>query len=164
MEHNNSYSLKTFLPLICIASLIILFTLIKQFLYGFNLYDAMADFMGAEFIIFSLFKIINISAFAEAYSMYDIIAKRYPNYGYIYPFIELFLGIAYLMRYNLMMTNSITLVLMIIGSIGVIQELARGKTIVCACLGVVFKIPMTYVTLAENCIMGVMALIMILWH
>jgi hypothetical protein len=164
MEHEkeSQYTIKNFLPLIIIYSIIILFTGTKQFFYGFNIHNAMYDFMGIYFIVFSLFKIINLKGFAEAYSMYDIIAKRFTVYAYLYPFIELLLGCFYLIRFQLLVTNWITLLLMIISSIGVAYELTQKKEITCACLGVVFKIPMTYVTLAEDLIMGIMALIMLI--
>ena len=159
-----TYTLENFLPLIIIFSLIIAFTLIMQIFYGFNINAVMYDFMGAFFIIFGFFKIINLFRFVEAYSMYDIIAKKFNLYAYLYPFIELALGILYITRYQLLIANWITLILMIISSVGVALELAKGKIIVCACLGVVFKIPMTYVTLAEDLIMGFMALIMLMQY
>lgn len=164
-ETNESmYALKKFLPLIIIFALIGAFTIVMQFVHGFTIHNAMYDFMGAFFVVFGLFKIIKIQGFAEAYATYDIVAKRIPLYAYIYPFIELLVGIAYLARFQLVLANWITLILMIVSSIGVALELAKGKTIVCACLGTVFKIPMTYVTLAEDIIMGLMALGMLIGY
>lgn len=158
------YTIRNFLPLIVLGAIIILFTLTKQVLYGFNLNNAMYDFMGSFFIIFSSFKIINLHGFAEAYSTYDIIAKRYGIYAYIYPFIEFILGVFYIMRFQLMPASWSTLLLMIVSSIGVAYELSQKKQIICACLGAVFKIPMTYVTLAEDIIMGIMAFIMLIQY
>ena len=82
-------------------------------------------------------------------------------YAYAYPFIEIALSVMYLGRYQLTLVNIVTVVLMLVSSIGVAQKLAKKEEIACACLGVVFKIPMTYVTLAEDVLMGVMALIML---
>lgn len=161
---DKTYTIKNFLPLIVLGAIIILFTLTKQFLYGFNLNSAMHDFMGSFFVIFSSFKIINIHGFAAAYSTYDIIAKRYRMYAYIYPFIEFFLGMFYIMRFQSIAVNWVTLLLMIVSSIGVAYELSQKKQIICACLGAVFKIPMTYVTLAEDVLMGIMALVMLVQH
>lgn len=157
-----NYRLKDFMPLIIIISLIIAFTALRQWYFGFNMANAMYDFMAAFFLIFGLFKVINLAGFAEAYSTYDIVAQRFYAYGYIYPFIEIILGLCYLLRYQLKLANWITLLLMIISSIGVAIELRKQKEITCACLGAVFKIPMTYVTLAEDIIMGLMALTMLL--
>jgi hypothetical protein len=158
-----NYRLKDFLPLIVIFSLIIAFTFIRQWYFGFDIANAMYDFMAAFFLIFGFFKIINLAGFAEAYSTYDIVAQRFFAYGYIYPFIEIALGLCYLFRYQLVITNWITFIVMIISSIGVAIELRKQKEITCACLGTVFKIPMTYVTLAEDVIMGLMALYMIVY-
>jgi len=164
-ETNESpYALKKFLPLIIIFACIGLFILIMQFVHGFTVHNAMYDFMGAFFVVFGSFKLIKLQGFAEAYATYDIIAKRIPLYAYSYPFIELLIGIAYLARFQLVLASWITLALMIVSSIGVALELAKGKTIICACLGTVFKIPMTYVTLAEDIIMGLMALAMLIQY
>lgn len=163
-EKDTVYSLKNFLPLIVLGGIIVSFTIIRQVLYGFNVSSMMYDFMGSFFIIFGSFKIINLHGFAEAYSTYDIIAKRYIAYAYMYPFVELMLGISYLMRFQLVLASWITLLLMIVSSIGVAHELAQKKQIVCACLGTVFKIPMTFVTLAEDILMGLMAGVMLIHY
>lgn len=157
------YTIHTFLPLIIIFSVIITLTVIHQWYYGFNMYDALRIFMASFFLVFGFFKLVNLSQFAEAYAMYDIIAKRAFWYGYLYPFIEIGLGIAYLLNWRPKLVNAFTLCLMIICSIGVFIELHKGHKIVCACLGTVFKLPMTYVTLLEDVMTAVMAAIMLLY-
>ncbi|GMU19267.1 MAG: hypothetical protein AMXMBFR12_04590 [Candidatus Babeliales bacterium] len=153
---------KDFIPLISIISLIILFTAFRQYYSGFSWQGAMLDFMAGFFLVFGTFKLINLTEFAQAYSMYDIVARSIPAYAYLYPFIEIGLGLCYLFRYQLLVANIITLILMIIGSIGVFLALRKKEILMCACMGALFKIPMTYVTLAEDLIMGLMALTMII--
>ncbi len=153
-----SYTLKDFLPLIIIFGTIALITLSHQLYYGWNVKECMRIVMASFFLIFGFFKIINLSGFAKAYSIYDLIANRFYWYGYVYPFLELFLGVAYLLQWRPFEINIFTLILMLISTAGVFNELRKGKPIICACLGAVFKIPMTYVTLAEDLIMAVMAL------
>jgi hypothetical protein len=138
--------------------------MILQLVYGFVLSEALYYFMGAFFVVFGGFKAINLTGFAQAYREYDIIAKRSMLYAYLYPFIELTLGIMYITRSQLIMANWITVILMTVSSFGVIVVLAHKKEITCACLGTVFKIRMTYVTLAEDLIMGLMALFMLLFE
>lgn len=157
-----SYTFRDFIPLIIIFLLIFTLVGFKQLYSGFDVMRCMQDFMASFFIIFSLFKIVNLKGFAQAYCEYDIIAKRSTFYAYFYPFIELALGIAYIMRWHPMIINTITVIVMLISSIGVAQELMKKRAIPCACLGVVFKIPMTYVTLLEDLLMAVMALVMII--
>lgn len=155
--------IKKFLPLIVAFTVIILYTGVMLMYHGSwdSLY-AMRHFEGAFFVIFAILKIINWQGFVSAYRMYDIVAKHSKFYAYLYPLIELALGIAYLTAFQLLMTNIITLILMIIGTIGIIQVLARKQKIICACMGAVFKVPMTTVTLIEDLLMGIMALMMII--
>lgn len=154
-----SYRFRDFLPLIIIFLVILSFVVVHQLISGWDIHSAMNDFMAGFFLVFGAFKLLKLNAFAEAYATYDIIAKRSTLYAYIYPFIEIALGLAYLFRFWLTATNLVTLIVMIVSSIGVAQELAQRKTIACACLGTVFKIPMTYVTLFEDLLMAGMALL-----
>lgn len=163
IEHKApKYELKDFVPLIVIFSLIIAVTVAHQLYYGWNFYEGMRIFMAAFFLIFGFFKILNLNGFVQAYAMYDLIAQRYRWYGYVYPFLELGLAVAYLFSWNLPFTNVFTLVLMLVSAAGVFNELRKGKGIVCGCLGTVFKIPMTYVTLAEDLLMALMAFLMLI--
>ncbi len=161
-NQSQKYKLQDFYPLIIITSIIIGITFLSQIIYGYSLYFAMRIFMASFFLIFGGFKVINLAGFAKAYAEYDLIAQAYKPYGYVYPFLEIALGIAYLIDWNPTFTNAFTLVLMLISATGVFNELRKGKQIVCACLGVVFKIPMTYVTLFEDLLMAAMALYMLL--
>jgi hypothetical protein len=151
------HTYKDFIPLIAIFLVIIVFNTIMHIVYSGDVLFAMRNFMAGFFIVFGAFKIINWKGFVEAYQMYDIIAKRSKIYAYLYPLIELGLGVAYLTAINLVVTNWVTLAVMVISSIGVAQQLLKKQLIQCACLGVVFKVPMTKVTLVEDVLMAVMA-------
>lgn len=122
---------------------------------------AMARFMGGFFLAFAFFKLLDVRAFADAYAGYDVIAGRWRAYGYAYPFIELLLGAAYLSGFLPMVTNAVTLVVMSVGTIGVVRTLLARRRIRCACLGAVFNLPMSYVTLAEDVLMAAMAAVML---
>ncbi|MBX9704724.1 MAG: hypothetical protein K5Q00_00585 [Gammaproteobacteria bacterium] len=156
------YKFKDFLPLIAIFAIIVLFTAVITLHSGYrDTLTVMRYFEGFFFLVFGAFKLVNWSGFVNAYAQYDILAKHSRLYGYAYPLIELALAVGYLMPYHLLLTTWVTLILMIIGSIGVIRELLQKRDIPCACLGAVFTIPMTWVTLIEDVLMAVMALVMI---
>jgi len=99
----------------------------------------------------------NKKAFAESYSMYDVLAKKIKIYGFIYPFIELFLGLAYLASFNPSFTNTATVIIMGFSSIGVIKSVMNKSKIQCACLGAVFNLPMSTITIIEDLLMVAMA-------
>lgn len=156
-----NYSFKDFLPLVLILLLVAFITSAHQLYYGWCFREAMRILMASFFLIFGFFKIINLHEFAKAYATYDLVTQKYFWYGYLYPFLELGLGIAYFLKLNLQLTNVLTLILMLVSAAGVLNALRKGNHIACACLGNVFKVPMTYVTLAEDLAMALMALIML---
>lgn len=122
----------------------------------------MNNFMAGFFLVFSGFKLLDLPGFAKAYATYDLLAKRVSIYGYLYPFLELGLGIAYLTHWQPLATNCITVVVMGFSSLGVINALANKQKIQCACLGTVLNLPMTVITLIEDLAMVLMAAIFLL--
>ncbi len=151
-------SLITYKPLILVFAYILGVCLLVEFSHGdFNLHRFMPSFMAGFFLVFSFFKLLDLTGFANSYAMYDVLAKRVPVYGYIYPFIELALGAAYLLAYRPVLINSITLIVMAFSSIGVISAVLSKQKIKCACLGTGFNLPMTTVTIIEDVLMAAMA-------
>lgn len=122
----------------------------------------MRHFMAGFFLTFSFFKLLNLKGFKESYLMYDIVARKIPAWGYVYAFTELALGIAYLINFEPILTNSVTFVVMTISIIGVLKTVLDKKTIKCACLGDVFNLPMSTVTIIEDGLMILMSLGMLI--
>ncbi len=123
----------------------------------FNVERWMMDFMAGFFLVFSFFKLLNIRAFADSYAMYDLLAMRWKGYGFIYPMIELGLGFAYLLALAPQMTNMVTIIVMGFSSLGVIRAVMNKQKIRCACLGAVFNLPMSTITIIEDLLMVAMA-------
>jgi len=122
----------------------------------------MLDFMGLFYIVFSFFKLLDLKGFPESFRMYDPLAKVLPVYGWVYPFIEVALGLMFLLRLEIFSALILTLIVLGITTVGVTRSLLGNKKIQCACLGTALKLPMTKATFIENSIMIVMAIIMIL--
>ena len=127
-----------------------------------NWNDFMLDFMGLFFIIFSFFKMLDLKGFPVSFKMYDPLAKVIPIYGFLYPFIETVLGVMFLMRIQIIVALIVSLIILIVTTVGVTKTLLSKKTIQCACLGTHLKLPMTEATLIENIIMLSMSIFMIL--
>ncbi len=119
-------------------------------------------FMAGFFLIFSFFKLLNLKGFATSYAMYDVVAKRFSLWGYIYPFVELVLGMAMLFNVEPFVTNIVCLVVMAVSLIGVLQSVLNKRKIKCACLGDVFNLPMSTVTIIEDGVMIAMSVYMLL--
>jgi copper chaperone CopZ len=178
------YWLSTYYPLLLIAGYILLGSVLVQvglhaaamgeptglFLHlGMGLAtvtagETMRFFMAGFFLVFSFFKLLDLRAFASAYAGYDLLAARWHGWGLAYPFVELALGMAYLANYNPMLTNWATVLIMGFSAIGVIRAVASKTQIQCACLGTVFKLPMSTVTIVEDLGMVLMAAVMLVLH
>lgn len=142
--------LQTYKPLLLIGAFISVVSIITS---GGTPGVAMNNFMAGFFLVFSFFKLLDLKGFASSYAMYDILAMRVPAYGYVYPFLELALGLAFLTGFNPLVTNWATLVIMAFSSIGVIKSVLNKQKIQCACLGAVFNLPMSTVTIVEDLLM-----------
>lgn len=160
LSAESPYNLRNFGPLIAVISYIVGATVLLVISSPDpSLHFAMSAFMGSFFVLFSLFKMLDLNGFAEGFSTYDIVAKRSRVYALTYPFIELGLGIMYLLQLAPTATNLVTLVVMVTSFIGVFKARRSGSPFQCACLGTVLKVPLSTVTLIENGVMAGMAAI-----
>lgn len=147
--------------------------LVFAFITGISLAGAWRDgaihwmawmqyFMAGFFLAFSFFKLLDLKGFADSYRTYDLLAKRVPVYGFVYPFIELGLGVAYLTGFDPFVTNITTIAVMGFSSIGPFRSVLNKRQIQCACLGTVFNLPMSTVTIIEDLLMVAMAAAMLI--
>lgn len=148
-------------PLFIIFAYITIASILMHF-KNWNWDNFMLDFMGLFYIVFSFFKILDLKGFPESFKMYDPLAKQVPFYAKIYPFIELALGILFLMRIQIPLALILTIIILGITTFGVTKTLLDKKAIQCACLGTALKLPMTKATFIENTIMIIMSVIMLI--
>jgi copper chaperone CopZ len=147
-------ALKPYYPLFLILGLIA----VAAFASG----NWMQNFMAGFFIVFGAFKLLDVPNFANAYARYDVVAKIFKPWGMAYPFIETALCFAFLFSFQLSAATWAALVLNLVGAIGVVQSVVNRQTIQCACLGTVFQLPMSTITIIENLGMAAMAAWMLL--
>lgn len=152
MQHEHSKV--TYYPLFVIVSYIVLATVLSSVWNGIG---AMSLFMWYFFLFFSLFKMLDVPAFAMAYKKYDVLAASIPWWGKLYPFVELILAGFYLSWYANKAVHSVTAVLMLVGLIGVTRSVLNKQKIKCACLGTGFNLPMSTITIIEDAVMILMA-------
>ena len=167
LEHNEMTEqtkswFETYKPILLIFFYITLTTVLIQINnQQFDLMQWMRHFMAAFFLVFSFFKLLNLKGFAESYAMYDILARRFPSWAYIYAFIELALGIGYMIDFNPIVINTVSFFVMSVSIIGVLKIVLNKQQIQCACLGDIFHLPMSIVTIIEDALMIIMAAFML---
>jgi hypothetical protein len=166
MKNHEEQKKESFIPLVVIILLIlvtVVATGVSDFSHGHFMWESiMQRFMAGFFLIFSGFKLIDLKGFVQGYSHYDIIAQKLKVYGYVYPFLELSIGILYLIGNTSPYLHIFTALLMTIGGIGVVKKIAKKEKFTCACLGTFLNVPLTKITVVENFGMAIMALLMLL--
>lgn len=154
--------LQTYKPILLVFAYILGGTLLIQAAQQpFDWMQWMRHFMAGFFLTFSFFKLLNLQGFAESYSSYDIVARKWMGWGYVYAFVELFLGIAFLGNFNPILTNAVTLLVMSVSIVGVLKSVLNKRKIKCACLGAVFELPMSTITIVEDALMIGMSAVML---
>lgn len=168
MEHDHSYhvqpeeSAKEYAKFAGIVAGVIGFSVLVTYLLGWSLENFLTYFMAVFLLTFAAFKLINLEIFAITYSGYDLVTKKFPAWGYIFPFVEAGLGMAYVLLGNQTWLNVFTLLLTGVASVGVVKELRRKSKVMCACLGTVIRLPLSKISFVEDFLMFAMAGVMLL--
>ncbi|TWT43501.1 MauE/DoxX family redox-associated membrane protein [Botrimarina hoheduenensis] len=161
-EADSAFKLANYKPLLLVVAYVLGATGVAESIHGGFVWPrAMSYFMGFFFLGFAFFKLLDIPAFADSFSSYDIIAKRSRGYALAYPWIELGLGVLFVSGVLPLVANGVTAVIMAVGLVGIVQAVFRKQAIQCACLGTVFNLPMSTVTIVENSVMLAMAITML---
>lgn len=118
--------------------------------------------MGVFMTVFAAFKLVGYKTFASAFAEYDLIARRFGVYGQLFPFIQMSLGLLYLLDW-LPLVREVAVVLVAgISAAGVFEAIYLRKSKArCACLGNVIKLPLSSVSLIEDVGMLAMAATML---
>lgn len=161
-EEGRGSSLSDYWPLISLVSVAALaaFAIAAGFA-SVEMRPVMHAYMGVFLIVFALLKIFDLEGFKDGFAMYDLLARRVSAYGYVYPFVELALGLAYLAFAVPLATYALTIVVFAFGALGVVIALKNGVDIECPCMGNILSVPLSTVTLTEDVAMVVMAAVLL---
>ncbi|REF68934.1 MULTISPECIES: MauE/DoxX family redox-associated membrane protein [Paracoccus] len=120
-------------------------------------------FVAIAMCLLALQKLKDVEGFSTMFLNYDLLARRWVPYGYVYPFAEALAGV--LMMAGAMMWLSIPVALFIgtVGAVSVFKAVyVDGRALKCACVGGDSNVPLGFVSLTENLMMVAMALWMLL--
>jgi len=116
-------------------------------------------FIGFSMVVLALLKLQNVESFSTMFLNYDLLAKRWVPYSYVYPFAEGLAGL--LMVAGVLDWLSIPIALFIgtIGAVSVFNAVyVERRELKCACVGGSSNVPLGFVSLTENLMMIAMAL------
>lgn len=126
---------------------------------GFNGVEWIRWFMGGFMIVFGGLKLIGIEVFVKVAPLYDLIARRIKPYKYIYPLIQVFLGLMFIIGLFQVFTSVVSLVFGLSSLLGMIQILSSRGPIRLSYLGTIIGLRFSTVSILENTIIVVLSTI-----
>jgi glutaredoxin len=122
-------------------------------------------FVAFSMAVLALLKLQNVESFATMFLNYDLLAKRWVPYSYIYPFAEGLAGILMIAGVAVWASVPIALVIGGIGAVSVVKAVyIDRRELKCACVGGSSNVPLGFLSLTENLMMIGMALWMLIPH
>jgi len=120
-------------------------------------------FVGFSMVVLALLKLQNIETFSTMFLNYDLLAKRWVPYGYVYPFAEGLAGVLMVAGALTWLSVPIALFIGTIGAVSVFKAVyVDRRELKCACVGGSSNVPLGFVSLTENLMMIAMAVWMAL--
>ena len=157
----------TYRPVITVFAVTALLALAVSYALSGNPFTVRAAewFISFSMVVLAILKLQNVETFSTMFLNYDLLAKRWVRYGYIYPFAEA--GAGLLMTAGALNWISIPVALFIgtIGAVSVFKAVYIDKRdLKCACVGGDSIVPLGFVSLTENLMMAAMAVWMLITH
>ncbi|MBD65089.1 MAG: glutaredoxin family protein [Halobacteriovoraceae bacterium] len=153
----------TYQPIIAIFSSTFIMAL--AFIYSkgtIALIPFLESFIAISMCVLAILKLRDLYSFSNQFVTYDLLAKRYVNYSYIYPFAEFLAGVGMIAS---LLTPVVALTSIFIGTIGGISVIKavyiEKRDIKCACVGGDSNVPLGFISLTENMMMLGMGLWML---
>lgn len=116
-------------------------------------------FIGFSMVVLALLKLQNIETFATMFLNYDLLAKRWVPYSYIYPFAEALAGVLMIAGAFSWLSVPLALFIGTVGAVSVFKAVYIDKReLKCACVGGSSNVPLGFVSLTENLMMIAMAM------
>ena len=140
-----------------IAAVYVIATMASLYTIQWHSYpDYMSHLMGWVLIFFGVIKLSDVVGFASGFAQYDPLAKRSIVYAQVYPFLEITLGVLFILQLLILPATLVTLCIYSASLYGALQSMMKKETLHCVCLGTYFKLPLSTVTIIEASFMILM--------
>jgi glutaredoxin len=155
----------TYRPVIALFGMTALMALATSYAVYGNPFTVRAAewFIAFSMAVLALLKLQNVESFATMFLNYDLLAKRWVPYSYIYPFAEGLAGVLMIAGALTWLSVPVSLFIGTVGAVSVFKAVYIDKReLKCACVGGASNVPLGFVSLTENLMMIAMAVWMAL--
>jgi uncharacterized membrane protein YphA (DoxX/SURF4 family) len=123
---------------------------------------ALEWFIAFSMCILGIQKLQDLESFSTMFLNYDLLARRWVRYGYLYPFGETLAGVLMIAGALIWLAAPVALLIGTIGAVSVFKAVYIDKReLKCACVGGNSNVPLGFVSLTENLMMVAMAIWML---
>jgi glutaredoxin len=120
-------------------------------------------FIAFSMVVLALLKLQDVERFSAMFLNYDLLARRWVPYSYVYPYAEGLAGVLMISGALKWISIPVALFIGTIGAVSVFKAVyVDRRELKCACVGGSSNVPLGFVSLTENLMMIAMALWM-LW-
>ncbi len=119
-------------------------------------------FVSVSMILLGMQKLRDVDAFATGFLNYDLLARRWVPYAYVYPWVETGAGVLMTGMLLTWLAAPAALIVATIGAVSVFKAVyVDRRELRCACVGGGVNVPLGFVSLTENLMMMGMAIVML---
>jgi hypothetical protein len=123
---------------------------------------AAAWFVSLSMVVLALLKLQDVEKFSTMFLNYDLLARAWVPYAYLYPFAEALAGVLMTAGALTWFAAPLALVIGGIGTASVFKAVyIDRRALKCACVGGSSNVPLGFVSLTENVMMIAMAVWML---
>ncbi len=120
-------------------------------------------FIAISMCLLAVQKLRDVESFSTMFLNYDLLARRWVRYGYVYPYGEALAGILMIAGALTWISAPVALFIGTVGAVSVIKAVYVDKReLKCACVGGNSNVPLGFLSLTENIMMVVMGVWMAL--
>lgn len=149
---------KKYFPILFFLTLTFMLSILISCVYSISFMNL---FMGIFLLTIGLLKFYDLKSFQEMVVKYDILADKLKIYKILYPFLEVLFGIYFLAGFGYW-ASFLVIIIYSVQTIGIVKILKNNEYFTCACLGGLYNVPLSWITVFENMLMVMMSLYMVL--
>ena len=121
--------------------------------------SALLWFVAFSMCVLAILKLQNVEQFSTMFLNYDLLARRWVPYAYLYPFGEALAGILMIAGVLKWVAVPVALFIGTVGAVSVFKAVYIDKReLKCACVGGGSNVPLGFISLTENLMMIAMAI------
>lgn len=145
----------TYRPVVALFAVALLLAVAAHWAFAGALGAAvLPTFAAIAMSLLALQKLGDVESFSTSFLNYDLLARRWVPYSYVYPYTELGAGVLMLAQVLPWLSGPAALFIGGVGAVSVFKAVyVDGRELKCACVGGASRVPLGFVSLTENLVM-----------